>query len=939
MAPANNAISIVIDIDSDDAVRKLKQVDAAIDDVTGTTKMASAATSDFEKQVRALIDKDVALITAKQQLATVTTATTSTMATLRAGLNGVAAAAGITWVALGPISAVILVIATAMAAFDFTRWLVGFTGLDKAIANTTARLIGWGNVAAQETGAKQDVINLAVKRGANAMITYASALEFNAKWFVEWQHKAKEMDDVAARIHAPQELADQMAKWNSEIDKVRSAGSLPALIAGINSHVISVKELSASYRISEGAINLFKQRLVDEAKAHTTAKNEATKHAAELKKLATEHQHFVDSVKNLTSPSVGAVKGFGAYGQLITDISERSGKFREGLFDLDASMNTFHHGISIAGDELATVTIPMFAKLPNVVAQATDAIDAARDAVVSLGDTVRGNLRDALAHIPNLLMQAFTGGGGLMGAVKALGVQISDAIITPLLAKLSAAQRMVVGAAGAGVAGLSNAAGLGTTASTIVGLGTSLAGAAIAAHAATVGMAGFAAGSMGASMAAGALTMGIGTAAIGVALLIKHWWNHRKEVQANTKAINEFTDSMFSVATQAQVNESGNQRWALTVIQVRDAYLATGRSAGQAEADVKALWDSAQHGAAATKAAMDKINAVFAEMKQNTEALDGLLRAGRDIGLTLPPALQDSINHVIDLGIASGDTAGLLKSLTGGAETDFKKMQETAQKYGIDLASLGPQFQSAKLHDSAKNIINDFELLTRNGADVGGVLFGMKDEIGHLVSESLKFGVDIPANMRPWIENLRDTHQLIGDNGDEITDLSGIKFADPIVTEFDKIVAKLQELIDKITGPTGLVAGIGAIPTSRTIDIVEHHRRVDDAANYGARGGLVTAGGIQHLAGGGRILPFPGQPRGTDNIPIWASEGERLLSVRQNRAYEANGGGGDPKVLAELKAMRADMARRDAAAATRDVTAGRRFARAMRDETQKVARR
>jgi hypothetical protein len=67
------------------------------------------------------------------------------------------------------------------------------------------------------------------------------------------------------------------------------------------------------------------------------------------------------------------------------------------------------------------------------------------------------------------------------------------------------------------------------------------------------------------------------------------------------------------------------------------------------------------------------------------------------------------------------------------------------------------------------------------------------------VQDSIKFGVDIPSNMKPWIEELIRTNQLVGENGELITDISEINFGEPMKTQFEKVIEKLQELIDKIT--------------------------------------------------------------------------------------------------------------------------------------------
>jgi hypothetical protein len=141
---------------------------------------------------------------------------------------------------------------------------------------------------------------------------------------------------------------------------------------------------------------------------------------------------------------------------------------------------------------------------------------------------------------------------------------------------------------------------------------------------------------------------------------------------------------------------------------------------------------------------------------------------------------------------------------------NWEQMQEAAQKYGIDLANLGPAFQSARLHQMATELWNDFELLTRGGADVGSVLDGMSPKITELVRQSIQFGTTIPEQFRPLIEKLIESGGLVDANGNKITDMSGIQFGAPLVSEVDKIVQAIKELIETLrTGAVPAIQGIG----------------------------------------------------------------------------------------------------------------------------------
>ncbi len=167
------------------------------------------------------------------------------------------------------------------------------------------------------------------------------------------------------------------------------------------------------------------------------------------------------------------------------------------------------------------------------------AIDAARkkyeDALAAsdAGDAFTQGLKHALAGIPDLLIQAFLGGGGLKGALSALGVQMgkvfADALTSSIKASL-AGQSLGVDANGTpiegplpkgkGFTGTTIAAAAGTGA--LAGIGAEASGATGKQAAGTVAMtaasagiaAGVLAGEIGTGLAVGAATLGVGLAVV-----------------------------------------------------------------------------------------------------------------------------------------------------------------------------------------------------------------------------------------------------------------------------------------------------------------------------------------------------------------------------------------------------------------------------------------
>jgi hypothetical protein len=87
----------------------------------------------------------------------------------------------------------------------------------------------------------------------------------------------------------------------------------------------------------------------------------------------------------------------------------------------------------------------------------------------------------------------------------------------------------------------------------------------------------------------------------------------REEVKA-------FEKQLASLLTETQRAEAGNDSWKQTVIAVRDAYIAAGKTEAEALAATEKLWKSSQEGAGATQEAIEEINAVLKAAGRDTVA-------------------------------------------------------------------------------------------------------------------------------------------------------------------------------------------------------------------------------------------------------------------------------------------------------------------------------
>ena len=298
---------------------------------------------------------------------------------------------------------------------------------------------------------------------------------------------------------------------------------------------------------------------------------------------------------------------------------------------------------------------------------------------------------------------------------------------------------------------------------------------------------------------------------------------------AGRDAWRSYADGLAREANAAQIQEALGAGWANVEdahawIVLRDAVTKAGGSAAEADA----LW---QRYVAAIKQGPDAVNAVTAEMDAWREAagdiaaeqdqlissLHGLVDAGA--AAFDPAQLDPYLAQMEQLGLLTAADAAALRQLADDAHVDHEAMRQAAERYGVELSALGPQFEQARLSDAAAALVRDFDLLTQEGANVNGVLAGMQDEVQALVAQALTAGVAIPAGMQPIIASLIEQERLTDQNGNKLTDMSHLDFADPIAAKFDLLADSIQLLIIALGGPSGLSKAIEDMVGSAELDI------------------------------------------------------------------------------------------------------------------------
>lgn len=220
-------------------------------------------------------------------------------------------------------------------------------------------------------------------------------------------------------------------------------------------------------------------------------------------------------------------------------------------------------------------------------------------------------------------------------------------------------------------------------------------------------------------------------------------------------------------------------------------------------------------------------------------------------------------------------------------------LDETAKRYGFTLEELGPAMQRQELDKQAAALLKDWTVLNAAGIDTVAITGRMAEGVNDYVRTAVRMGVEIPAAMKPMLQSMVDQGLLTDAAGNKIENLNdaGITWSQTMTEGFKSVVEEVRRLADAISGRLGVA--IANIPKSITTDVdvnINGRWNIPTApreAEFVAQGGLVTASGIQYLGTGGRVLRFT--PRGSDTVPAMLTPGERVLSVQQNRAYEATG--------------------------------------------------
>ncbi len=191
-------------------------------------------------------------------------------------------------------------------------------------------------------------------------------------------------------------------------------------------------------------------------------------------------------------------------------------------------------------------------------------------------------------------------------------------------------------------------------------------------------------------------------------------------------------------------------------------------------------------------------------------ALNDLVAAALDTGQKIPPALQPMLETLIKAGGLTEELASKMLGLPEQTRAPWQEMKAIADEFKISLDDMGKAFHDSKLTEEGQALADKWKTLVENGANIHAVVAGMGPAAQEFLQEALKWGTEIPASMRPMFDVIKNYHLLTDASGQELKDLSGLKFGEEPVDQLGMITESTQRLIDKMSE---LIGKIGEMAT------------------------------------------------------------------------------------------------------------------------------
>ena len=281
----------------------------------------------------------------------------------------------------------------------------------------------------------------------------------------------------------------------------------------------------------------------------------------------------------------------------------------------------------------------------------------------------------------------------------------------------------------------------------------------------------------------------------GVGKLFKKMFGGPSEAELEARAmVKTFEDTVISGLDDGQIADAaeaalghwrGNERGAQFVIGVRDAYVAAGRSAAEAEAIVGRYWDAIKHGGPEAVAVIERqMQAVFDEGEKAEAQLQKIADEAKKAEAQLQKIAEFQ---------AFDSATDQLQQLTSAATFFGVEADEMGER-------LGNAFKAVEQAATAEDIAQHFHTLLASGVDLGTALDLAKDKVQGVITASLQMGTEIPAAMQPIAAQLIAQGQLFDESEKKITDINQLEFGTSMTEGLQILVLSMNQLVETMGG-------------------------------------------------------------------------------------------------------------------------------------------
>jgi hypothetical protein len=241
--------------------------------------------------------------------------------------------------------------------------------------------------------------------------------------------------------------------------------------------------------------------------------------------------------------------------------------------------------------------------------------------------------------------------------------------------------------------------------------------------------------------------------------------------------------------------QSALQGMAIGATFATPAFAAYGAAVGFAAGYVRGFFNEMKNKEARKEFAQFKTD--IADAAGGIEAFNERARhAGTDLGMFLHAATGEELSAAMNQ----------ITAAINYQKASIDLVIETAEKYGFTLEELGPAMQRQQLDKQAQGLWQDWQVLNAAGLETVLITEKMADSVNEYVNQAMAMGVEVPNAMRPMLEAMARSGNLIDANGEAITDLedSGISFALTMSDGFKALINEVKHLTEAISRELGL---------------------------------------------------------------------------------------------------------------------------------------